>query len=298
AHDFPVFNVQNIYHRRDAIYPATIVGKPRQEDYYIGEWMQELLTPLFPMVMPGVKSLWTYAEAGFHTLSGAIVRESYFREALAHCFRILGEGQLSLTKMLLVTNKDVDLKDFPRLLETILERFDPARDLVLIHDTAMDTLDYTGRKYNEGSKAIMLGLGDPIRQLPACWQAGQLAGINKIKAYCPGCLLVSGAGFYSDEKLPAELLKQEGQSLASWPMVILVDDVDEIIDQTAFLWTVFTRFDPFWDIYAPQAMRRNAIEYGLPIIIDARMKPHYPAALEPREDIVKRVDQRWDLLFK
>jgi len=298
AHDFPVFNVQNIYHRQDAIYPATIVGKPRQEDYYIGEWMQELLTPLFPLVMPGVKSLWTYAEAGFHTLSAATVRESYFHEALAHCFRILGEGQLSLTKVLLATNKDVDLKDFPRLLETILERFDPARDLVIIHDTAMDTLDYTGRKYNEGSKAIILGLGDPIRQLPATWQAGPLAGIDKVKAYSAGCLLVSGASFISDEKLPAQLLELEGPALASWPLVILVDDTDEISDQTAFLWTVFTRFDPVWDIYAPQTMHRNAIEYSLPIIIDARMKPHYPAALEPREDIVKRVDQRWNHLFR
>jgi UbiD family decarboxylase len=98
VHDFPVFNVRELYHRKDAIYPATVVGKPRQEDYYIGEWMQDLLTPLFPLLMPGLKSLWTYAEAGFHTLSAAVVRESYFREALAHAFRILGEGQLSLTK--------------------------------------------------------------------------------------------------------------------------------------------------------------------------------------------------------
>lgn len=298
AHDFPVFNVQSIYHRRDAIYPATIVGKPRQEDYYIGEWMQDLLTPVFPLVMPGVKSLWTYAEAGFHTLSGAIVRESYFREALAHCFRILGEGQLSLTKVLLVTNKDVDLKNFPHLLECILERLDPARDLVIIHDTAMDTLDYTGRKYNQGSKAIMLGLGDPIRQLPNAWQAGPLAGIDKIKPYCAGCLLVSGADFATNEKLPVELLENEGQALSSWPLVIMVDDVEDIANQTDFLWTVFTRFDPVWDIYAPQTMHHNAIEYDLPIIIDARMKPHYPAALEPREDIVKRVDQRWNQLFR
>jgi len=298
SHDFPVFNVENIYHRRDAIYPATIVGKPRQEDYYIGEWMQELLTPLFPLVMPGLKSLWTYAEAGFHTLSAAVVRESYFREALAHCFRILGEGQLSLTKVLLATNIDVDLKEFPTLLKTILERFNPARDLVIVHDTAMDTLDYTGRKYNQGSKAIMLGLGDPIRQLPAVYQDGPLADIDKIKVYCDGCLLVSGAGFTLNEGLAAELLEHEEAALAAWPLTILVDDVDEIVDQTAFLWTVFTRFDPVWDIYAPQTMQRNAIEYRLPIIIDARMKPHYPAALEPREDIVRRVDQRWNQLFK
>lgn len=298
VHDFPVFNIESIYHRRDAIYPATIVGKPRQEDYYIGEWMQELLTPIFPVFMPGLKALWTYAEAGFHTLSAAIVRESYFREALAHCFRVLGEGQLSLTKVLLATNIDLDLRDFSRLLETVLARFNPARDLVIIHDTAMDTLDYTGRKYNQGSKAILLGLGDPIRQLPGEYHGGRLVGIDQIKPYCAGCLLVSGVSYQSNEQLAADLLQYDADKLEQWPLVIMVDDVDEINDQTAFLWTVFTRFDPVWDIYAPQTMHRNAIEYDLPVIIDARMKPDYPAALEPRQDIVKKVDQRWKQLFR
>jgi len=298
THDFPVFNVQNVYHRKDAIYPATIVGIPRQEDYYIGEWMQELLSPVFPLIMPGVKSLWTYAEAGFHTLCGAIVRESYFREALAHCFRILGEGQLSLTKVLLVTDVDLDLRDFPHLLENILQRMNPGRDLIIIHDTAMDTLDYTGRKYNQGSKAILLGLGEPVRQLPLEYSGGTLPGIDKIKAYCGGCLLVSGAPYTSQADLAAEIIEHGPPALADWPLVILVDDVNAIVDQTTFLWSVFTRFDPVLDIYAEQTMQRNTIQYEFPIIIDARMKPEYPAALIPREDIVNLVNLRWKEYFK
>ena len=165
-HDFPVFNVHNIYHRRDAIYPATVVGRPRQEDYYIGEYFQSLVSPIFPVLMPGVKALWTYAETGFHSLAAAVVRESYYREALAHAFRILGEGQLSLTKFLIVTDKPCDLSNFTELLELVLERFKPEQDLLIINDTSMDTLDYTGRKFNQGSKAIMTGLGPAVRQLP------------------------------------------------------------------------------------------------------------------------------------
>ncbi len=298
THDFPVFNIQNVYHRKDAIYPATIVGIPRQEDYYIGEWMQELLSPVFPLIMPGVKSLWTYAETGFHALCGAVVRESYFREALAHCFRILGEGQLSLTKVLLVTDVNLDLKDFPRLLENILQRINPGRDLIIIHDTAMDTLDYTGRKYNQGSKAILLGLGDPVRQLPLEYSGGTLPGIDKIKAYCGGCLLVSGAPYTSQPDMAAEIIEHGPPALAGWPLIILVDDVNAIVDQTTFLWSVFTRFDPVLDIYAEQTMQRNTIQYEFPIIIDARMKPEYPPALTPREDIVNLVNQRWKEYFK
>ncbi len=297
-HDFPVFNISSIYYRKDAIYPATIVGIPRQEDYYIGEWMQDLISPLFPLIMPGLKSLWTYAEAGFHALCGAVVRESYFREALAHCFRILGEGQLSLTKILLVTDVDLDLKDFPRLLACILERFNPARDLILIHDTAMDTLDYTGRKFNQGSKAILLGLGEPVRRLPETYVHGPLPNIQKIKAYCPGCLLVSGPAYADQSDLGDLIVKQAPAGLADWPLVILVDDVDQVNSQIDFLWSVFTRFDPVLDIYADQKVRRNVIGYELPLVIDARMKPDYPAALTaPREDIAQLVDRRWKEYF-
>ena len=51
-HDYPVFQIERMLHRQDAIYPATVVGKPRQEDFYIGDLLQELLSPLFPLVMP------------------------------------------------------------------------------------------------------------------------------------------------------------------------------------------------------------------------------------------------------
>ena len=112
------FNVDAVFHRRDAIYPATVVGKPRQEDFFIGDYLQKLLSPLFPMVMPSVRDLWTYGETGFHSLCAAVVRERYGREALVSGFRILGEGQLSLTKFLMLTDTPQDLKDFPAFART------------------------------------------------------------------------------------------------------------------------------------------------------------------------------------
>src|SRR5687767_791817 len=109
-HDYPVFQVQRMAHRADAIYPATVVGKPRQEDFFIGDLLQVLLSPLFPLVMPAVEQLWSYGETGYHSLATAVVKQRYKREAMASAFRILGEGQLSLTKFLLVTDRPVDLK--------------------------------------------------------------------------------------------------------------------------------------------------------------------------------------------
>lgn len=297
-HDFPVLQVKNMWHRKNAIYPATIVGKPRQEDYYLGDFLQKLLSPAFPLVMPKVHSLWTYAESGFHALSSAVVRESYSREALVAGFRILGEGQLSLTKFLMLTDQKVDLADFRLLLKTVLERFDPRSDLFIINNTSHDTLDYTGHKLNHGSKAIMIGVGEPVRKLPKTYDEGDLAEISQISVFHDGCLVVSGASYEDEPELAERVLARLRERGTAWPFVVLVDDAKTVtFDQTSFLWTVFTRFNPASDIYTASEVRQHHLVYSLPIVIDARMKPGYPDELFPREDIVKLVDERWKSYF-
>jgi UbiD family decarboxylase len=298
THDFPVFRVSHMWRRRDAIYPATVVGKPRQEDYYLGEFLQRLLSPAFPLAMPGVKDLWTYAETGFHPLAAAVVRESYAREALVTAFRILGEGQLSLTKFLIVTDRPSDLSDFASLLTTVLERFDPRTDLFIFDNTSHDTLDYTGPRLNHGSKAVLVGVGEPVRQLPAVYEGGHLEGVRAVSVYCPGCLVVSGDSYERDPGFTRRLLEKNKERLAGWPFVVVVDDADVARGQTPFLWTVFTRFNPASDIFADFTVRRHRLEYELPVLIDARMKPGYPDELEPREETVRLVDERWKQYFQ
>lgn len=294
THDFPVFDVHTIYHRQNAIYPATVVGKPRQEDYFIGEYLQSLLSPMFPVVMPGVKALWTYAETGFHALASAVVRESYHREALAHAFRILGEGQLTLTKFLILTDVQLNLQDFKTLLETVLARFEPEADLLVFHETSMDTLDYTGRRLNHGSKAIMLGLGKEKRKLPNHSPEAPLAGVAGVKPFCAGCLLIEAPAFESSPQLAEDVLKQlQGDSFKDWPLAILVDDISLASETAGFLWQVFTRFDPAHDIYAATEIVKHRLVYHGPILIDARMKPGYPGEVIPDEATVKLVDRRW-----
>ena len=152
---------QHLCRRRDAIYPATVVGKPRQEDFYIGDLLQELLSPLFPLVMPAVADLWSYGETGYHSLAAAVVKQRYAREAMASAFRILGEGQLSLTKFLLVTDRAVDLRDFRATLEHVLARTNPETDLYVFSNLSMDTLDYTGPPSTKDRRGS--GSGSAIR---------------------------------------------------------------------------------------------------------------------------------------
>ena len=295
-HDYPVFEVEAVFHRRDAIYPATVVGKPRQEDFFIGDYLQQLLSPLFPLVMPGVRDLWTYGETGFHSLCAAVVRERYAREALVSGFRILGEGQLSLTKFLLLTDTPQDLHDFPGLLEHLLARFNPQTDLFIFSNVSMDTLDYTSGKVNEGSKAIMLGLGNARRELPREFRGELTAGLTAAEVFCGGCLVVQGNSYSEDPEQAARLAKDP--AFAAWPLVVLHDDATVSRSTKDFLWSTWTRFEPASDIYAADTrVVRHHLAYTGPMVIDARLKPGFPEELIVRYDIARLVDHRWREYF-
>jgi len=298
THDYPVFEVQRMAHRADAIFPATVVGKPRQEDFFIGDLLQELLSPLFPLVMPAVEGLWSYGETGYHALSAAVVKQRYAREAMASAFRILGEGQLSLTKFLLVTDQRVDLRNFKLTLEHVLARTNAETDLYVFSNLSMDTLDYTGPVVNEGSKGVWLGLGDPVRELPRQFQSADVPqGVTDVRVFCGGCLVV-GAPSYADEPGAAERLARDG-AFEGWPLVVLSDEPARAAASAMnFLWTTFTRFEPAADIHAAdRRIVRNHIAYRGPVVIDARLKPGFPDELTCREDIAQLVTRRWKEYF-
>ncbi|MDQ6652011.1 MAG: UbiD family decarboxylase [Acidobacteriota bacterium] len=295
-HEYPVFEVDAVFHRRDAIYPATVVGKPRQEDFFIGDYLQQLLSPLFPLVMPGVRDLWTYGETGFHSLCAAVVQERYGREALVSGFRILGEGQLSLTKFLILTDEPQDLHDFPRLLEHVLARFAPETDLFIFSNVAMDTLDYTSGKVNEGSKAIMLGLGEETRNLPREFRGELPRGVSSAEVFCAGCLVVQGLSYTEDPEQAARTAKE--RMFAEWPLVVLHDDASVARSTKKFLWSTWTRFEPAGDLHAADTqVIRHHLAYKGPIVIDARTKPGFPKELIVRDDIAALVDRRWQEYF-
>ncbi len=296
THDYPVFTADAVYHRKDAIYPATVVGKPRQEDFFIGDYLQELLSPLFPVVMPAVRDLWSYGETGFHSLAAAVVKERFAREGLSAGFRILGEGQLALTKFLLLTDKPQDLTDFRSLLEHILARAEWHRDLFIFSQTAFDTLDYASGKINHGSKAILMGMGDAKRDLPGEYKGELPQGIRRVEPFCRGCLVIEGPDFSSEPEL-AKRVAESGR-FGDWQLLVLHDNADHAASADKFLWATWTRFDPASDIHAKSvSVKNNHIGYTAPIVIDARMKPWYPAEVEPREDIVRLVDEKWNSYF-
>jgi len=298
AHEFPIFEVEKIFHRKDAIFPATVVGRPPQEDHYIGEYLQELFSPIHPLVMNGVVDVWAYDEAGMHPLAAAVVRERYRREAFMAAMRILGEGQLSLTKFLIVTDARLPLRDFRRLLVHVLERADFATDLFVFSNVAQDTLDYTTRTMNEGSKAILMGLGDKRFDLaPAPRSELRNPAFRCQKVFAPGVLVVDGPAWSENDNMARELLAEE--AVRDFRLVCLVDNAADCTrDDASFLWTVFTRFEPAADIHAKEtALQRYHVSLAAPILLDCRLKPWFPPIVEPLPETVARVDALWPKVF-
>jgi UbiD family decarboxylase len=294
-HPYPVIEVEALHRRRDAIFPATVVGKPRQEDFFLGDHLQEMLSPLFPLVMPSVRSLWSYGETGYHALSAACVKDRYPREAMVSAFRILGEGQLSLTKFLLVTDAALDLRDFKGVLEHVLERARPETDLYVFSNLSMDTLDYTGPEVNKGSKGVLLGLGAPVRTLAREFKGDLPPGVTEAVAFCGGCLVVSGPAYSDDPDFAGRLAR----GIEGWPLVVLADDARATASSTTrFLWTTFTRFEPAADLHSAslEVVRHHLVHRG-PIVIDARLKPWYPRELFADDATAGLVSRRWNDYF-
>src|SRR5207253_1267753 len=123
AHDFPVLNVEAVYHRPNAIWPFTVVGRPPQEDTTFGALIHELTGPLIPTVIPGVHAVHAVDAAGVHPLLLAVGSERYVpfaavrkpQELMTIANAILGQGQLSLAKYLFIVakedNPELDIHD-------------------------------------------------------------------------------------------------------------------------------------------------------------------------------------------
>ena len=301
AGDHPVFEMTRVTRRKNAIYPATVVGIPPQEDRYLGDAAQLALTPLMRLVRHEVKDMWAYYEAGFHNLLVVSVDSRYQREAIKTALGILGDGQLSLTKNLVLVGPDVNPRNYSEVLQAIRRNFDPEQDFHLIARTAADTLDFTGEALHKGSKMILDatvgegGEGTPTAvALPA--NIGAIApGIVKHRLVGKTLLVVqtSGQGREVVEKLVDNPL------LGGVKIVVAVSGDVDIDDDENLLWGIFTRFDAVLDVmFSKTEFRGLAPVYSGVMGIDATWKQGYQKPLVMDPEIVKKVDSKWSRYWK
>lgn len=311
-HDYPVLRVESVHHRKDAIWPFTVVGRPPQEDTTFGALISEITGPVVPTIVPGVRAVHAVDAAGVHPLLLALGSERYRpyehqdlrpEELLTQANAILGQGQMSLAKYLLIAdhsdNPALDIHDVEAFFVHVLERFDARRDLHFQTETTIDTLDYTGTGLNRGSKVVIAARGPKRRELPRDLPAGFVPpeGLRAPRVCLPGVLALSGpayvgaegAGFI--EKLCAAL--PLSHPVNAFPWVVVCDDSEFCArSSNNFLWTTFTRSNPASDIQGVGARMRDK-HWGAEgaLFIDARRKPGYAPPLLEDPKVSARIDQ-------
>ena len=310
-HPFPVMKVRNVYHRKDAIWSFTVVGRPPQEDTSFGALIHDITGSAIPKEIPGLHEVNAVDAAGVHPLLFAIGSERYTpylkekkpQEILTLANHILGKSQLSLAKFLFICSKEdnpsLKTSDIAGFLKHIFERIDLTRDLHFYTKTTIDTLDYSGTDINSGSKIAIAAAGDKKREL---WN--ELPGtftmprpFENYKLVMPGILAVD-APKYLDPEETAKQIEIISSSLGfknleGLPLIVLCDDAGftaETINN--FVWVTFTRSNPSHDIHGINSFIENK-HWGCrgPMIIDARIKPHHAPLLLKDPIIEKKVDE-------
>ncbi len=312
-HPFPVMKVHSVYHRKDAIWNFTVVGRPPQEDTSFGALIHEITGAAMPQEIAGLKEVNAVDAAGVHPLLFAIGSERYTpyleskrpQEILTIANHILGKNQLSLAKYLWIAaredNERLSTKTIADFLIHMLERIDFNRDVHFHTQTTIDTLDYTGHGLNAGSKVVFAAAGLPKRnlttQLPSFSSLPENFS-NPIIAI-PGVLTLS-APIYTDEVIQEKEMHVldhclREMNLEGIALIIVCDDssfaahnVDNLV------WTAFTKSNPASDIYGVKSHYFHK-HWGCdgPLIIDARTKNHHAPPLVKEGEVEERIDRFW-----
>lgn len=272
-----------------------------------GELIHAITGPLVPDVLPGVHAVHAVDAAGVHPLLLAIGSERYTpyarerrpMELLTQACAILGQGQMSLAKYLLIVAKDdapaLDVHDVEGVFSHLLERVDPMRDLHFITNTTIDTLDYSGSGLNAGSKVVIAAAGAPVRTLSREVPGGLRLprGYGEPRVVMPGVLAVRAPAFDGPKGADDFCAQYTHTDFQGFPLVVLVDDAAFTARTLAnFLWVVFTRSNPAVDVHGVSALVADKA-WGCrgAIVIDARIKPHHAAPLTPDPRVARRVDE-------
>lgn len=296
AAPFPVFHLREITCAERPIYQASVVGKPPQEDKFMGEAVQEMVGGALKVIHPEIRDLWAYFEAGFHNLLVVAVSNRFAKEAKKTALGLFGTGQLSLTKAIVLVDEDVNPRDRAAVFGALARNFDPAEDFILVPGVPLDTLDFTSFTMNLGSKMVLdaqsaPGAAPPPAPPPAPPDPRALAsGIRGSRLAWGAMLVVQVEG---EGRAVIERLVQRPE-LAALKLIVAVSADVPLDDDQLLLWGIFTRFDCARDVIPAAVETRGAwTTCRGPLGIDATWKAGYPEPVANLPEVVAGVDGWW-----
>lgn len=325
-HPFPYLKVEKVFHRDNAVWPFTVVGRPPQEDSIFGKFVHRLTGGILPTQVKGVREVHAVDAAGVHSLLLAIGSERYVpydrrepREILTQANALLGFNQISLTKYLFICagedNPKLVASDVRSYLQHILQRVDWREDLHFQTNTTMDTLDYTGHALHKGSKLVVAVAGEKQNDLCGQLPEGLLLpdGYSNPSIILPGvCVIEAPSYTLGDGKVQYGAREDRSEEVEQFcaemdtlnpglfskqgiAWIVLVDDSDFCAkDLDNFIWVCFLRSNPSQDTYGLQSFY-EAKHWGCheSLVTDARRKPHHTTQMEEDPAVEKKAVEKW-----
>jgi len=315
ADRYSAFHVKCITHRRDAVYPATVVGVPPMEDAYIGKATERIfLKPLRMAAVPELKDMDLPFAGVAHNLAVIKIAKSYPGQAIKAAHSLWGAGQMMFNKMLIVADEDVNIHDYHDLTDAFNKFFDPDYSLHF-SEGPLDILDHSSQKFAYGSK-LCIDITRPFKEekgevkqtelFSYEFDADNLSGIDEIcgvrsllKDINMQVLLLKirkDQGF-SGKKLEMKL--SEIPLLSSMKIVVLYDREVDIDNLSIVVWLLGGNVDPLRDI---SVMEVNGVSRL--VIIDATFKTtksdnfmrDWPNVVAMDDNTIAAIDGRWNEL--
>jgi 4-hydroxy-3-polyprenylbenzoate decarboxylase len=312
---YPAFHITAITHRKNAVYPSTIVGIPPQEDAWIGKATERIfLAPMQLAIAPEVTDMNMPIEGVFHNIVIIKIKKEYPGQGIKVMNSLLGAGQMMFSKILVIVDDDIDITNYVEVGRCISSNVNPLID-VHIGSGPMDVLDHAGDKPSFGGK---MGI-DATRKMPEELkiQNSHVSNdvfkpdlfINKLFDRFPDAVSANtnlinlgiSVIFISISKQKQEITKQIHSEITKWKesegilAVIYVDKVADIEDIGSLIWRSANNFDPKRDTFIPQKSENNILG------IDATRKTKryddfdrpWPNIVVMDEETIKAVDKKW-----
>jgi 4-hydroxy-3-polyprenylbenzoate decarboxylase len=315
---YPKFHLTCITYRKGAIYPATIVGIPPQEDAYIGLATEKIfLAPMRLTLIPELKDLYLPPEGVAHNLTLARIEKSYAGQALKTMNAMWGAGQMMFNKIMVVTDQDNPWNDMEAFVRNVCHAIDPVQDIIF-SSGPMDVLDHSSSKFAFGSKMGIDAtakfpeeIENPVLefQLPDSLELDNLKYAIPVIKSIQSSLIEKGIpililGIEKDQNFHpvsfSELLLKE-KAVVRIKFILLVDAVLPFENLDSVVWYVTGNIDPKRDCIIYKAMHANEESH---VVVDGTRKTmqsdgfqrEWPNPVVSSPETIQRVDTRWNEL--
>ena len=306
--DYPVFNITAITHRKNPIYLTTIVGKPPQEDFYLGKATERIFLPLMRTQLPEIVDMNMPAEGVFHNLVILSIDKRFPMQARRLMSALWGMGQMSFVKTIIVFDQDVDIQNTHKVIETLLNKIDFTHDL-FFSEGILDVLNHASDKAIYGSK---LGI-DATTKIEG-EDESKIKSENNTKTASPlsenvlesfteltSCKILEQNDLHQvafatlDKKTPQQGCKviekfMNNKIFSAITVFVVLENHENVNDASTVLWKILNNIDPKRDMYF----------FGNRVGIDVtcktgepNFKQYWPDEIEMSNNIKTIVDQKW-----